>query len=360
LTVRGLEVSFRSADGHRVKAVNGVSLTLYPKQTLAIVGESGCGKSVTALSVLRLVAEPTGRIDGGEIRFEGRDLLKLNRREMRTVRGRDIAMIFQEPMTSLNPVFTIGAQIMEAIKLHRPVSTGDARRIAAEALAEVGIPDAAQRLRDYPHQFSGGMRQRVMIAMALACQPRVLLADEPTTALDVTIQAQVLELLHDLQRRRGLAILLITHDLGVVAQHADVVAVMYAGRIVEYAAAPDLFVRPLHPYTRGLLNCRPRMNEPRHRLVTVADTLADAMQFTRIGRGEHSGIPWWPRSSEGTGMPPFLNAQALVEIRPNHWVRCWRDDAATAVAIAREPDLAWRRAALETSQHETIAAQSPA
>ena len=254
LEIADFALSFVGGDGVATKAVDGVSLTVHPRQTLAVVGESGCGKSVTALSVLRLIPRPPGRIDRGSIVLDGvGDLLRLSEKQMLPVRGREIAMIFQEPMTCLNPVFTIGEQIIETILLHQDVKRTHAVQIALEAMNEVGIPRPAERLRAYPHQFSGGMRQRVMIAMALACRPRLLLADEPTTALDVTIQAQILDLLAMLQQQRGMGVMLITHDLGVVAQNADVACVMYAGRVVEYARVPDLFERPLHPYTRGLL-----------------------------------------------------------------------------------------------------------
>ena len=225
---------------------------------LGLVGESGCGKSITALSIMRLIAPP-GKIVGGEITFDGKNLLKLSDGEMREIRGDDIAMIFQDPMTSLNPVYTVGEQIAEALRLHRKLSRKDARAAAIEAMREVSIPDPARRIDDYPHQLSGGMRQRVMIAMALACDPKLLIADEPTTALDVTIQAQILELLNDLRKNRELAVLLITHDLGVVAEVADRVAVMYTGRIVEESPVDELFARPRHPYTEGLLRSVPKL-----------------------------------------------------------------------------------------------------
>ena len=251
-----------------------VSLSIFPGQTVALVGESGCGKSVTALSILRLIPQPPGKVLGGQILFEGRDLLQLSEREMRSVRGKDIAMIFQEPMTSLNPVYTIGDQIVEAIMLHQHVS--DARGVSrspSRRCAMSASPIRTGGLHEYPHQMSGGMRQRVMIAMALSCKPKLLIADEPTTALDVTIQAQILELLRKLQRERGMAILLITHDLGVVAENADVVAVMYASRIVETATVEDLFDQPQHPYTEGLFRSVPKLgrrrraagDDPRHR-----------------------------------------------------------------------------------------------
>ncbi len=260
LRVEDLNVAFRSGFGSRppVRAVNSVSFKVAPGETLAIVGESGSGKSVTALSILRLVPEP-GRIESGGIFFEGRDLLALDDAGIRSVRGNRIAMIFQEPMSSLNPVLTIGRQVAEPLRLHRGLRRSEALEEAARLLGSVAIPDAAQRLGDYPHQFSGGMRQRVMIAMALACHPRLLIADEPTTALDVTVQAQILELLKERTRETDSALILITHDLGVVARYADRVAVMYGGRIVESGPAAALYADPRHPYTQGLLRSVPRL-----------------------------------------------------------------------------------------------------
>jgi oligopeptide/dipeptide ABC transporter ATP-binding protein len=258
-----------------VRAVDGVSFYLDRGELLGLVGESGCGKSMTAVSIMRLVAPP-GKIVAGEILFDGRDLLKLSHAAMRAVRGNDIAMIFQDPMTSLNPVFTVGEQIAEALRLHRKLSRKAARAAAVKAMREVSIPDSELRANDYPHQLSGGMRQRVMIAMALACDPKVLIADEPTTALDVTIQAQILELLNNLRLTRDLAVLLITHDLGVVAEVADRVAVMYTGQIVEQSPVDELFARPKHPYTEGLLRSVPRLStaaESDARLQTIEGTV---------------------------------------------------------------------------------------
>jgi oligopeptide/dipeptide ABC transporter ATP-binding protein len=262
LDVRNLHTQFLTSAGV-VRAVDGVSWDVRPGETVALVGESGCGKSVSALSIMRLVAAPAGRIVGGEVIFKGRDLLKLSDEEMRRVRGREIAMIFQEPMTSLNPVLTIGRQLTETMEIHLGMTTAQARARAGELLAMVGIPDPERRLAQYPHQFSGGMRQRMMIAMALSCEPALILADEPTTALDVTIQAQILELMKDLSRRLGVAMLMITHNLGVVARYADRVNVMYAGKIVERASARELYANPRHPYTLGLLRSVPRLDEPR-------------------------------------------------------------------------------------------------
>jgi peptide/nickel transport system ATP-binding protein len=258
LEVESLKTHFFTRDGV-VRAVDGVSFSIQPGETLALVGESGCGKSVTSLSIMRLIASPPGRVVSGAVRFNGRDLLRLTEPEMRKVRGNEISMIFQEPMTSLNPVLTIGRQIAETLVLHRGMGRADARARAVELLRLVHISEPARRAREYPHQMSGGMRQRVMIAMALACDPKVLIADEPTTALDVTIQAQILDLMRELQAKTGTAILLITHDLGVVAEMAQRVVVMYAGRKVEEAPVGELFARPRHPYTRGLMNSMPRL-----------------------------------------------------------------------------------------------------
>jgi peptide/nickel transport system ATP-binding protein len=257
LTVDCLQTHFGTLDGV-IRAVDGLSFHIDHGETVAIVGESGCGKSVTSMSILRLVQEPPGKI-AGRILFEERDLLALSEVEMRAIRGKDISMIFQEPMTSLNPVLTIGRQIGEAFRLHEGLSRREARHRSIEMLALVGIPEAARRIGEYPHQLSGGMRQRVVIAMALACNPRLLIADEPTTALDVTIQAQILELMRDLKRRVGAAIMLITHDLGVVAEMAERVIVMYAGRKVEEAPVDEIFSRPMHPYTQGLLGAVPKL-----------------------------------------------------------------------------------------------------
>ncbi len=257
LEVDDLQTHFFTRAGV-AKAVDGVSFQIAAGETLALVGESGCGKSVTAFSILRLIADPPGRIVGGRIVFEGRDLLGASDAEMRTVRGNRIAMIFQEPMTALNPVFTIGDQIVEAVRQHRALDRRVAWRRTVELLERVRIPDPERRAHDHPHRLSGGMRQRAMIAMALACEPKLLIADEPTTALDVTIQAQILDLIDELKRDLGMGVLLITHDLGVVAQHAQRVAVMYAGRIVEQAPIAELFARPLHPYTRGLMASIPK------------------------------------------------------------------------------------------------------
>jgi len=318
---------------------------------LAVVGESGCGKSVTALSVLRLIPSPPGHVEGGSILLEGRDLLKLDQRDMLRIRGGEIAMIFQEPMTSLNPVFSIGDQIIEAIVLHQNVKPREAREIAVESLRIVGISDPAARLRGYPHEFSGGMRQRAMIAMALACKPKLLLADEPTTALDVTIQAQILDLLSSLREEhnhRGMAIMLITHDLGIVAERADVVCVMYAGRCVEYARVDDLFRNPLHPYTRGLFQCRPTLHERRPRLTTVYAVVSNPEEYRRLPDFEKGVVPWWPGmkpETNGLASPAESDEIVLHEAEPDHWVACWRT---TALAERPEcvPDSAYCKSAI--------------
>ena len=262
LEVRELKTTFLTAAGV-VRAVDGVSWDVQAGETVALVGESGCGKSVSALSIMRLVAQPAGRIEGGEVLYRGRDLLQLSEAEMEEVRGREIAMVFQEPMTSLNPVLSIGRQLTEGMEIHLKMTPAQARTRAVELLGMVGIADPARRLAQYPHHFSGGMRQRLMIAMALACNPSLILADEPTTALDVTIQAQILELMRELSQRLGVALLIITHNLGVVARYADRVNVMYAGRIIEHASAAELYANPRHPYTLGLLRSVPRLDEPR-------------------------------------------------------------------------------------------------
>jgi peptide/nickel transport system ATP-binding protein len=317
LEIDGLKTHFFTRDGV-VRAVDGVSFVVYPGETLAVVGESGCGKSVTSLSVLRLIASPPGRVVGGRIRFQGRDLLALPEREMRKLRGNDISMIFQEPMTSLNPVLTIGRQIAEALTLHRGLARAEALGRAIEMLRLVDIPEPERRVTEYPHQLSGGMRQRVMIAMALACDPRLLIADEPTTALDVTIQAQILDLMRALKDKTGAAIVLITHDLGVVAEMAQRVVVMYAGRKVEEAPVESLFARPRHPYTRGLLSSIPRLGDAaagRRRLAEIPGLVPSL-------REPVAGCLFAPRCAYATERcrreyPP------LEEKGGGHSVACW-------------------------------------
>jgi ABC-type dipeptide/oligopeptide/nickel transport system ATPase component len=343
LRVSDLAVSFHGQT--HTQAVDGVRMSIYPGQTLAVVGESGCGKSVTALSTLQLIPRPPGHFDRGSVMFRpsGRaggstepiDLLKLDEPRIRQIRGREIAMIFQEPMTSLNPVYTIGDQILEAILFHQEVKKPEARDIAIRAMRDVGIPEPDRRFNQYPHQFSGGMRQRVMIAMALACEPGLLLADEPTTALDVTVQAQILELLRSLQASRGMAIMLITHALGVVAENADTVCVMYAGRVVEYATVLELFDHPMHPYTRGLLASIPKLGDRRDRLRTIREIIDNPEEFRRLP--DPHLCPWWPGHEPPGELLPGPNSM-LHEALPGHWVGVWR-----TVDGGREPDLPFKR-----------------
>jgi len=278
LEVRDLSIHFFTEEGV-VRAVENVSLEIYPSEILGLVGESGCGKSVTGLSLLRLIPIPPGQIVNGDIFFDGRSLLNLDEKEIQRVRGNDISMIFQEPMTSLNPVFTIGDQIMEAIILHQELDKTAARKRAIEMLDRVKIPSPDKMIDSYPHQLSGGMRQRAMIAMALSCQPKLLIADEPTTALDVTIQAQVLQLLKEIQREMGMSVLLITHDLGVVAEIADRVAVMYAGRVLEYGPIKAIFGKMRNPYTRGLMHSIPQLTEKKTRLNAISGQVPDPMNL---------------------------------------------------------------------------------
>ena len=315
LEVRDLRTYFHTEEGV-ARAVDGVSFAVGRGQTLGLVGESGCGKSVSAFSIMRLVPDPPGRIEAGQILLKGRDLLALDEEEMRRVRGDDLAMIFQEPMTSLNPVLTCGFQIAEAIVLHQQVSKQEAHARAVEMLKLVGIPAPDQRSGEYPHQLSGGMRQRVMIAMALSCNPDVLIADEPTTALDVTIQAQILALLESLQKSLQMAIVMITHDFGVIAETADQVAVMYAGQIVEHAATQALFARPRHPYTHGLLRSIPRLDDAQERLDIIPGMVPDARAFP-------PGCRFAPRC-------PLADARCraetprLEEVEAGHWASCWK------------------------------------
>jgi oligopeptide transport system ATP-binding protein len=312
-----LRTQFFTQDGV-VNAVNGISYTLDEGETLGIVGESGCGKSVGVMSLIRLIPMPPGRVVGGEVWFEGRDLLKLDDDEIRQVRGNRIAMIFQDPMTSLNPVLTIGRQISEALELHLGMDKKQARDRSAELLDLVGIPGAANRLDDYPHQFSGGMRQRVMIAMGLSCNPQLLIADEPTTALDVTIQAQIVDLVKKLKDEIGMAIIWITHDLGVVAGLADRVIVMYAGFIVEEAVVKDLYISPRHPYTLGLLGSLPRLDEERPtRLVSIEGLPPDLIDLPQ-------GCPFYARCIYRIERCQQENPP-LEFVAPHHKVACWVD-----------------------------------
>ena len=360
LELKDLNIAFDTERG-QVRPVRDVSYAVFPGQTLAVVGESGCGKSVTSLSILRLIPQPPGKVLGGQVIFEGRNLLDLPEKAMRKVRGKDIAMIFQEPMTSLNPVYTIGDQIVEAVILHQNVRTKEAYQIAEEALRAVGIADAHRRLHEYPHQMSGGMRQRVMIAMALSCQPKLLIADEPTTALDVTIQAQILELLQKLQKERGMAIVLITHDLGVVAEQADVVAVMYASRVVEYAKVEDLFDAPLHPYTQGLFRSIPKLGGEKDRLDTIPGTVPNPAKFptgckfhTRCQRtcdvaATAAASDTVHISVEGRDVTVFrrctVDEPTLRMVAPEHWAACHQLEGYDA-APAPYPRLAHKRQAI--------------
>ncbi|MGE5165349.1 MAG: ABC transporter ATP-binding protein [Sphingobacteriales bacterium] len=306
-----------------MKAVDGVSFTLAPHETLAIVGESGCGKSVTALSLMRLVPDPPGRVAGGKVVLAGVDLLTLDEEAMRAVRGKEMAMIFQEPMTSLNPVLTIGSQIAEAVLLHEKISSRQAWQKAVDMLRLARIPEPEQRANEYPHQLSGGMRQRAMIAMALACNPKVLIADEPTTALDVTIQAQILEIILDLQRKLGTAVILITHDLGVVAETAQRVIVMYAGRKVEEAPVEELFAHPQHPYTHGLIGSIPRLPSMRGVNAGAGERLQEIPGTVPALSNLPSGCVFAPRCAHAEDR---CRAQcpAYEEKRPSHWAACWR------------------------------------
>ena len=317
LQVKDLSTEFRTHDG-LVRAVDGVSWQLNPGRTLGIVGESGCGKSVSALSVMRLVPKPPGKIVGGQVWFKGQNLLELPERQMRDIRGNEIAMIFQEPMTSLNPVFTVGNQIVEAIKLHQHLRTRDAWDLAVESLQRVGVPSPAERVHAYPHQLSGGMRQRAMIAMALSCHPAVLIADEPTTALDVTIQAQILDLLRELQVSEQMALILITHDLAVIAQVAHTVAVMYASKIVEYTSVEALFDQPLHPYTQGLFRSIPRLGQKNRRLEAIGGTVPNPLAFP-------SGCKFHPRCPLGCEDRRCRSAEPNLRLtRPGHVVACFK------------------------------------
>ena len=312
LEVKNLQTYFYTKAGV-APAINDISFSVGKGKTLGVVGESGCGKSMTALSIMKLIPDPPGRIVGGQILFEGRDLLKLEERAMREIRGKEISMIFQEPMTSLNPVLTVGDQIMEALLMHGRIKQKEAREITIDMLNLVKIPDPQKRMKEYPHQLSGGMRQRVMIAMALSCKPKLLIADEATTALDVTIQAQILHLIKDLRSRLNTSVLFITHDLGVISQIADDVIVMYAGNIVESASIREIFKNPLHPYTKGLLECVPdisRKNKTLHVIKGMVPSLYDLPK----------GCPFCPRCD--AALPRCYDEKPELIEKEGHYVRC--------------------------------------
>ena len=313
LKIRNLETHFFSHEG-AVKAVNRISFAINVGETLGLVGESGCGKSVTALSIMRLIPNPPGKIVGGEIYFEGKNLLQLDEKQMRNIRGKKISMIFQEPMTSLDPVFTIGHEIVESIQLHQGLKKEEAKERAIEALKIVGIPDAGKRIDSYPHELSGGMRQRAMIAMALSCNPTLLIADEPTTALDVTIQAQILKLIHELKEEFDASVMLITHDLGVIAEMCDYVAVMYAGHIVESSDVDTLFVNPLHPYTKGLMKSIPRLDVESEHLDTIRGLVPNLLDLP-------PGCPFHPRCDLRLRQCA-KEVPELIQVEDLHLVKC--------------------------------------
>ena len=315
LEIENLSTFFHTED-NIVKSVRNVDLAIHKGETLALVGESGCGKSVTALSVMRLIPTPPGRFESGRILFKGQDLLQTSKAEMQNIRGNEISMIFQEPMTSLNPIFTIGNQIMEAIRLHQDKTESQARELALQVLRQVAIPSPESRIDQYPHELSGGMKQRVMIAMAIVCRPALLIADEPTTALDVTIQAQILDLLDQLRKETQMAILLITHNLGIVAQYADQVAVMYSGKVVESAPVEELFSSPVHPYTRGLLNSLPK-DSPSTKLETIPGSVPHPAYLPE-------GCAFHPRCAEKLDkcMKMIPSLESIDSGNP-HQTACW-------------------------------------
>jgi len=321
LEVRDLKTHFETRNG-TVKAVDGVSIEVNAGDTLGIVGESGCGKTVLALSIMRLIPEPPGRIVSGTIHFDGTDILGLNNEEMRKLRGREISMIFQEPMNSLNPVLKVGDQVAESIRLHQGLSKKDSLERALEMLRLVGMPSAEERLKNYPHQMSGGMRQRVMIAMALSCNPRLMLADEPTTALDVTIQAQIIDLINTTKEKVGTSVILITHDLGVIAEAAQYAAVMYAGKVVEYCSVSDLFSKPLHPYTEGLMESTPN----------IGDIPDDKEKRLNVIPGTVPNLYSLPEGCSFQERCPYVmeickkREPELKEKFPGHQVRCWKQE----------------------------------
>ncbi|MFQ6067655.1 MAG: ABC transporter ATP-binding protein [bacterium] len=318
LEVKNLKTYFYTDEGV-VRAVDGVSFHIKKEETLGMIGESGCGKSVSALSIMRLISQPPGRIIEGEINFKGENLREKSEPELRRIRGNEIAMIFQEPMTSLNPLFTIGDQIAEAIILHQKVGKREAQCRVVEMLERVGMPSPERRAHQYPHQLSGGMRQRAMIAMALSCNPDLLIADEPTTALDVTIQAQILELMERFKRELGMALLLITHNLGVIAEVSDRVAVVYAGKTVEYADAVSIFKHPKHPYMRGLLESVPRLDDVGEKLKIIEGTVPTALDLPR-------GCRFHPRCEKVMEVCK-VRSPRILEVEKDHWVQCWLYDS---------------------------------
>lgn len=317
LSVRDLEVSFKTFGGE-VQAIRGVSFELFKGETLAVVGESGCGKSVTANTIMGLIPQPPGRIRNGEVLFKDRDLTKLNKKALREIQGVDISMIFQDPMTALNPTLKIGEQLMEGLRTHHKVSRAEAKRKAVEMLSLVGISNPEERLKQYPHQFSGGMRQRIVIAIALICEPELLIADEPTTALDVTIQAQILELFDEIQRKTGVGVILITHDLGVVAKIADRIAVMYAGKIIEIGNKREIFYDPQHPYTQGLLNSVPRLDLQEEELKPIEGTPPDLF-------APPEGCPFAARCPFALEVCDRVYP-ATTKLTAQHTVDCWLQD----------------------------------
>ena len=318
LEVDDLKMYFHTEDGV-VRAVDGVSYTLDRGETLGVVGESGSGKSVTAMTIMGLISMPPGKIEGGDVRYRGRSILEMTEEEMQHIRGNDIAMIFQDPMTSLNPVYKIGKQVGEGLRLHRGYSKQEALKRATELLDLVGIPEPEKRVNEYPHQFSGGMRQRVMIAMALACDPDILIADEPTTALDVTIQAQIIELMQEMQEKNGNAIIMITHDLGVVADMADEIIVMYAGKIVEKGSNEEIFYNPRHPYTWALMNSVPRLDlDNKEQLVTIEGTIPDMIHPPK-------GCAFCSRCPYAMNICAEYSPET-IELKGGHQVACWLTD----------------------------------
>lgn len=325
LIVEELSVAFKTFGGE-VQAVRGVSFELYKGETLAIVGESGCGKSVTSNAILGLIPQPPGKIKSGKVMFKGRDMTKLSKARLRKIQGVDISMIFQDPMTALNPTLSVGEQLMEGLRTHHKISKANARKKAIEMLELVGIPNPEERLKQYPHQFSGGMRQRIVIAIALICEPELLIADEPTTALDVTIQAQILELFEDIQSKTGVSIILITHDLGVVAKIADRIAVMYAGKIIEIGDKREIFYTPQHPYTKGLLNSVPRLNSKEEELQPIEGTPPDLF-------APPSGCPFAARCPFAMDVCDLVYP-AETQLTETHEVNCWLQDARAKLVFA--------------------------